>query len=513
MKLHALRIGTRLTSAFAAVLLLLALMLGVALWQMRAITMQLQAMLSVQVAKERLAEQWLTSTWVGTTRSGATAYIEDPKVLALYNAESKAAVTYIDRLTADLKQLGITEEEQKLLDVSVAARKLAISLRDKARAAKAEGRADDTARILETEFRPAGVAYAKSIEVFRDHQRALLDQAAKTIMDKEVMARQLLAGLGITALLLVAVLAWALTRSITRPLSQAVELADAVAAGDLTHTSRPEGQDEIASLLRALNAMSQRLNSMVQGVRQATDNIHAASNEVSVGNQDLSRRTDQAATSLQKAAASMEQITGTVQHSSNSARQASELAGSAAQVAQRGGEEVQRVVATMGEISTSSRRITDIIGTIDGIAFQTNILALNAAVEAARAGEQGRGFAVVASEVRTLAQRSAAAAREIKGLIVDSVERVEGGSRLVAEAGGTMNELVTSVQRVATVIHEITAAAVEQSKGIAEISTAVNDLDTMTQQNSALVEQSAAAAESLNAQALQLAQAVSSFRL
>ena len=513
MKLNAFRIGTRLAGGFAAVLLLLALMLGVGLWQMRATKARLQAITTVQLAKERLSEQWLVSTRVGTFRAGAVVHIDDAKVLAGYAAESKASTLAVNRLTEDLKLLGTDAAEQALLDDIAATRKLAGSLRDKLAATKAEGRLADALRIIQDEFKPAGEAYARSIERFRDHQRAMLDQAAKAIVDSETQAQQLLGGLGITALLLGALLAWMLTRSITRPLDQAVALANAVAAGDLTQTSRPEGRDEIASLLRALNTMSQGLHGMVTQVRQTTDSIHTASSEVATGNQDLSQRTEQAAANLQQAAASMEQLTSTVEHSSNSARQASELAGTAAEAAQRGGEMVQRVVATMDEISSSSRRVTDIIGTIDGIAFQTNILALNAAVEAARAGEQGRGFAVVAAEVRNLAQRSAAAAREIKGLIVDSVERVDGGSRLVADAGGAMNELVASVQRVATVIGAITSTALEQGKGIADVNGTVSELDRMTQQNAALVEQSAAAAESLKLQAAQLAQAVSSFRL
>jgi methyl-accepting chemotaxis protein len=513
MTLNRFRIGTRLSAGFAAVLLLLALMLAVGLLELRATTAQLQSMMRVEMAKERLSEQWLVSTRVGTTRAMAIARIEDPKVVAALTAEAKAAVAAINLLQQQLKQLGITEADQALLDTIGAARKLSGSLRDKLSTAKAAGRLEDAARIYDEEFMPSALKYAKTIEDFRDHQRAMLDQAARTMADKAATAQKQLAGLGLTALLLGTLLAGMLRRSITRPLAQAVVLAEAVAAGDLTRTSRPEGRDEIASLLRSLDTMSQRLHGMVTQVRQATDSIHTASSEVAVGNQDLSQRTEQTASSLQQAAASMEQLNSTVQKSSSSARQASELAGSAAEVAQRGGAVVQRVVATMSEISASSHRITDIIATIDGIAFQTNILALNAAVEAARAGEQGRGFAVVASEVRSLAQRSAAAAREIKGLIVDSVERVEGGSRLVTDAGGTMTELERAVQRVAAVIGEITDTTLEQGKGIAEVSVSVNELDRMTQQNSALVEQSAAAAESLKAQAAQLTEAVSSFRL
>ncbi len=267
------------------------------------------------------------------------------------------------------------------------------------------------------------------------------------------------------------------------------------------------------SLLDSLNRMVQAVRSTVLQVRQSADSIQTASSEVATGNQDLSQRTEQTASSLQQAASSMEQLTGTVKQSADSARQANQLAASAAEVAARGGVAVSQVVTTMDEINASSRKIVDIIGVIDGIAFQTNILALNAAVEAARAGEQGRGFAVVASEVRSLAGRSAEAAKEIKSLIGASVEKVEGGSRLVADAGKTMNEIVGSVKRVSDIIGEITAAAAEQSQGIGEVNGSVAQLDQMTQQNAALVEESAAAAESLKDQATKLAQVVSTFRL
>jgi methyl-accepting chemotaxis protein len=243
------------------------------------------------------------------------------------------------------------------------------------------------------------------------------------------------------------------------------------------------------------------------------DGISTASTQIATGNQDLSARTEQAASSLQQSAASMEQLTGTVRQSAESASQAAQLASSAAQVAQRGGQVVSEVVSTMDQINASSKKIADIIGVIDGIAFQTNILALNAAVEAARAGEQGRGFAVVASEVRSLAQRSAEAAREIKGLIGQSVDKVEAGSRLVQDAGSTMDEIVVSVKRVTDMISEISAASGEQSQGIGQVNVAVSQLDQMTQQNAALVEESAAAAESLKDQALRLSGIIGTFRL
>ncbi len=318
---------------------------------------------------------------------------------------------------------------------------------------------------------------------------------------------------GLLCLVGLAVVAWLTSRSLLAPLRE-VELAmDRIAGGDLAAPLPAHRADELGRMIGALASMQQRLRSLVGEVRQSAESIQVASHEVATGNHDLSQRTEQTASSLQQTASSMEQLTGTVRQSADAARQANQLASSAAAVAQRGGEVVSQVVATMDGINASSRKISEIIGVIDGIAFQTNILALNAAVEAARAGEQGRGFAVVAGEVRNLAQRSAEAAREIKALIGGSVEKVDAGSRLVAAAGETMNEIVGSVRRVTDIIGEITAAATEQSQGIGEVNTAVNRLDRMTQQNAALVEQSAAAAASLKEQALRLTQVVGAFRL
>ena len=302
-------------------------------------------------------------------------------------------------------------------------------------------------------------------------------------------------------------------RRLLVPLNAAREAADSIASGDLRVRLPEPPNDEIGQLISALRRMSEHLSRTLGSIKDSTEQIATASTEIAVGNNDLSRRTEQQASSLQQTSSSMEQLTGTVATNADSARQANQLALGASEVARRGGEVVEQVVATMGEISDSSRKIADIISVIDGIAFQTNILALNAAVEAARAGEQGRGFAVVASEVRSLAQRSADAARQIKGLITDSVQRVDSGSRLVKDAGSTMSEIVTSVRRVTDIIGEISSATGEQSAGIGQVNTAVNQLDRMTQQNAALVEQSAAAAESLKEQARRLAEAVDAFRL
>jgi len=307
-------------------------------------------------------------------------------------------------------------------------------------------------------------------------------------------------------------LGWFISNAVTAPLNRAVVLAEAVAAGDLRSDITVDRHDETGQLLNALKKMNESLAAMVGSVRQSADGIATASNEIATGNQDLSSRTEQQASALQQTAASMQQMTATVQHNAESSRQASQLATSAADVAGRGGRVVQQVVATMGEISASSKRIADIISVIDGIAFQTNILALNAAVEAARAGEQGRGFAVVASEVRSLAQRSAGAAKEIKSLIEDSVGKVHTGSELVGEAGRTMTEIVEQVRRVTDLVAEINASTNEQSSGIVQVNQSVASIDQGTQQNAALVEESAAAAESLRQQASGLLDVIARFK-
>jgi methyl-accepting chemotaxis protein-1 (serine sensor receptor) len=317
----------------------------------------------------------------------------------------------------------------------------------------------------------------------------------------------------IFGVLLAAFIGHLLIRAISGPLNASVLIAKSVAGGDLTQKIEVRSTDETGQLLQALKDMNDSLVATVGQVRRGTETIGVASREIAAGNADLSSRTESQASSLEQTASSMEELTTTVKQNADNARQANQLVVSASDFAVKGGHVVGQVVQTMGSIKDSSRKIVDIIGVIDGIAFQTNILALNAAVEAARAGEQGRGFAVVAAEVRNLAQRSAGAAKEIKSLIGDSVEKVDAGSKLVDEAGQTMEQIVTSVKRVADIMSEITAASQEQSSGIEEVNQAIAQMDEMTQQNAALVEQAAAAAESMQDQAAALAQAVSVFKL
>jgi len=321
-----------------------------------------------------------------------------------------------------------------------------------------------------------------------------------------------LAGVCLLALVLAGGAGWWVTRQVARPLGQAVHLAQAVAAGDLTQRIQATGRDEVSDLLRALASMSGQLEQLIGQVRSSSAEINHGASEVALGAADLSQRTERQAGALQETASSMEELTSTVRQNADNAREAAALSVQAADVAKRGGVTVAEVVSTMHGIESSSRRIADILSVIDGIAFQTNILALNAAVEAARAGEQGRGFAVVAGEVRTLAQRSAEAAREIKGLINDSVQRVSQGSALVNTAGGTMDEVVAAIQRVQQMVEAISDASQQQHAGVAQLNSAVAQMDTSTQQNAALVEESAAAAESLRQQSDRLVTALAHFR-
>ncbi len=370
-----------------------------------------------------------------------------------------------------------------------------------------------SATLVQGELQRAQLDYMSALANFTRVQEKAMDRAANQAQERGQWLQFALWGAAAVGLVLGALTAWGVTRSITRPLREAVAALRELESGNLAVEIRADRRDELGQMLQALANTVQSLRRVVGRVHSGVQTVTSASGEIAAGNQDLSQRTEQQASSLQQTAASMEEFSGSVKQSAEHARQADQLASAASEAASRGGDVVGQVVGTMGEISASSRRIADIIGVIDGIAFQTNILALNAAVEAARAGEQGRGFAVVASEVRSLAKRSGDAAREIKTLIDESVQRVERGAHQAGEAGHAMQTIVEQVKKVSDLIGEISSAAVQQSSGIGQVSEAVTQMDRVTQQNAALVEQAAAAAQSLNQQAQELADAVSAFRL
>ena len=425
----------------------------------------------------------------------------------------KAQRKLYDDSKEKISALGLSDDEKKIVDeIAKLDKEASGPFKDavgQALAFNAEGAVKIIATVLDPISNKQIIEINKLVELqavaaTQAFDRA--DSAAKKL--SYILYVILVFALGIGALI-----AWILTNSITKPLSEALGLAETVASGDLCSDVVVAGSDEVSSLLLALKNMNSSLAATVGKVREGTETITFAAQEIASGNADLSQRTESQASSLEETASSIEELTSTVKQNADNARQANQLVVSATGVAVKGGAVVGQVVNTMGSIKDSSRKIVDIIGVIDGIAFQTNILALNAAVEAARAGEQGRVFAVVAAEVRNLAQRSAGAAKEIKSLIDDSVDKVDQGSKLVDDAGKTMDEIVTSVQHVADIMSEIAAASQEQSAGIEQVNLAITQMDEMTQQNAALVEQAAAAAESMEEQAVELARAVSVFKL
>ena len=375
------------------------------------------------------------------------------------------------------------------------------------------GKVDDATDYLLNQFQKPQLDYFHAAEALIKYQEDLMRTDSAQMEADISNAVALTAGLTLVALGIALLISVFITRSITAPVSQAVEIATSVSQGNLSTSIEVHGTDETGQLLTALKNMKTELVRLVRHVRQSSNTVANASAEIAQGNQDLSARTSSQASTLEETAATMEELSSQVKNNADNARQANQMAASASSVAARGGEVVGRVVDTMKEINESSRKIADIIGVIDSIAFQTNILALNAAVEAARAGEQGRGFAVVASEVRSLAGRSAAAAKEIKTLINTSVERVEHGAALVDDAGTTMTEVVSSIRRVSDLVGEISSASDEQAAGAAQIGEAVTEMDQVTQQNAALVEEMAAAASSLKGQAHDLVEVVSVFEL
>ena len=506
-------IGQRLAVVMSLVLLLAFAGSAVGYWALSKTAAETERMFSESLVGERTAADWYRNTTGSVFRATAIAASSDPSLAQFFAPDNAEATARNTELQKTLDALLTTPEERKQFEKAGELRKAYLGFRDALTAAKKAGDPEKAKEIFDSQFLAASVAYKNAIKQVVQSQRDELDAASARVTAATHTARTGLVVLSLCSLLLAAGLAWWLSHSITGPLKQAGEVADAIANFDLSHPIHITSNDETGRLLKSLQTMQGSLVQLIGEVRGSTDSISTASAEVAAGSHDLSARTEQAAANLEEAAASMMELTNTVRQTADGATTANQLASSATEVAQRGGAVVSQVVATMEDISTSSRKISDIIGTIDGIAFQTNILALNAAVEAARAGEQGRGFAVVASEVRSLAQRSAEAAKEIKTLISASVERVESGTQLVQNAGATMGEIVASVQRVTDVIAEISTAAREQSDGIHQINAAVNQLDQMTQQNAALVEESAAAAESLRDQSGRLSEAISVFRL
>jgi methyl-accepting chemotaxis protein len=508
-----MRIGKRLTLGFAVILAFSIVITAIGIWRLQVVSEATQAMMAQPVLKERLIGDWYSNLVSGIRRTTAIAKSADPALGPYFAAEVAASSKSSGEYQKKVEALLSDGEEKQLFDQIAVQRKLYLSSRDAINQAKAAGNVDEATRVLEQVFVPAANSYQDSMRALLELQRKDMDETAQRIAGITASSRTLLLLLEGLVLVLGMLCARQLTLGITGPINTAVTISRRVADGDLSSRIEVKSRDETGQLLQALQDMNSSLHGIVSNVRSGTDTIATASSQIAAGNLDLSSRTEQQAGALEETASSMEELISTVKQNAENARQANQLAASASSVAQQGGGVVGQVVDTMGAINDSSKKIVDIISVIDGIAFQTNILALNAAVEAARAGEQGRGFAVVASEVRSLAQRSAAAAKEIKVLISDSVEKVGAGSKLVEQAGVTMQEVVASVRRVTDIVSEISAASHEQSMGIEQINHAITQMDQVTQQNAALVEQSAAAAASMQNQADSLARLVSVFNL
>jgi methyl-accepting chemotaxis protein len=440
--------------------------------------------------------------------------MRDADAIAMQAEAVKRLQLDINTRYSELEKLlsGDSAAQAALLEVQ-AARKIFEPLQREAVDLASFGQIFEAKDILIDKMHPAQLRYFSAMDALLLQQRQQFKQATQTNESAASAVRSMLIATSLVVLAVGAVLAWWIIRSITVPLRQAVRVARSVAAGRLQEPIEAQGRNEVAQLLLALRDMQGALARVVTHVRQGAQNVLGGSTEIAQGNMDLSNRTEAQAGALQQTSASMQELRDAVTHNADNAQQASTLARDASAVAERGGAVVGQVVETMRDINTSSQKIADIIGVIDGIAFQTNILALNAAVEAARAGEQGRGFAVVASEVRALAGRSAEAAREIKGLISASVERVAQGSDLVDKAGVTMQEVVQAIHQVTGLVGEISSASAEQRSGVAQISEAIAQMDHVTQQNAALVEQIAATASGLSTQSKELVQAVAVFQV
>jgi methyl-accepting chemotaxis protein len=508
-----LSVAKRLALGFALVLLLSMGVIGLSISRLNALADATQEMVQNPIKTERLVSDWARNLHTGITRTAAVARSSDPVLADFFAEDSKASSKSSGELQKAVEALMFLDSEKKTFQEIGAQRQLYLKNRDTIFALKKEGKVDEANALLEKQFIPDAKQYAAKMDELLRSQRDQVDELGKAIEDNRKTSSRLLVALGVLSVLVGALFSWVLSRSVTVPLAQASELAQRVAAGDLTAQVPAHGKDEVGALMSSLEFMQNNLASVVNNVRHGSESVSNASAEIAQGNNDLSARTEHQASALEQTAASMEELNATVRNNADNARQANQLALTASNVAIQGGAVVGEVVETMKGINDASRKISDIISVIDSIAFQTNILALNAAVEAARAGEQGRGFAVVASEVRSLASRSAEAAKEIKTLISASVERVEQGTALVDKAGTTMNEVVSSIRRVTDIMGEISAASNEQSSGVAQVGEAVTSMDQATQQNAALVEEMAAAASSLRNQAHELVQVVAVFKL
>jgi methyl-accepting chemotaxis protein len=509
-----MRISTRLTLGFAIVLLLSVVATSVALVNARANAEATKQMMAQPLAKERLVSDWYVLIYSAIARTAMISRSTDETLPVVFADVIASSTKQGSALIEKIKPLLSRDDETATFNTIVGMRARYQDGKTAVMNARKAGNAAEAERQFKEVFSPAAEAYQNKVKELLAMQRKAIDDTAHAIDAANDRSNLLLLVLAALLVAVGTVAAWIISRSITVPLKSAVGIAATVANGDLsTHFSSETSKDEIGDLMTALKGMNDALRNVVSQVQTGTHTIATASAEIASGNMDLSSRTEEQASSLEQTASSMEELTSTVRQNAENARQANQLALAASGVAEKGGTIVGQVVETMGCIDASARKIVDIIGVIDGIAFQTNILALNAAVEAARAGEQGRGFAVVASEVRNLAQRSAGAAKEIKELIGNSVEQVDIGARLVQQAGSTMDDVVASVKRVTDIMSEITSASSEQSIGIDQVNIAITQMDQVTQQNAALVEQAAAAAASMQDEAARLSEVAASFHL
>jgi methyl-accepting chemotaxis protein len=508
-----LRIGTRLALGFGLILAMSIVATSLALVNARNTVTSLREMMTDPMATERLTADMNTLVMSGIWRTAMVARSSDAQLGVTFAADIAEGARQGGATMKKIEATLNTEPEKALFKALNEARNKYQKAKTAVIDAKKAGQAEEAERAYKDVFQPATDAYRAKVNELLALERKIMDDTANRIEQANAADTRLCVILCVLLTALGGVAAWLIARSITRPLANAIKVAQTVASGDLTTTFTEPARDEVGDLMRALHDMNGSLAQLVGEVQAGTHAIAGASAQIATGNLDLSSRTEQQAGALEETASSMEELTSTVRNNADNAGQANQLVQAASGVAGRGGEIVGKVVDTMGSIEASSRQIVDIISVIDGIAFQTNILALNAAVEAARAGEQGRGFAVVASEVRNLAQRSAAAAKEIKELIGNSVDKVNLGTELVQQAGATITEVVVSVGRVTDIMGEITSASREQSAGIDQVNEAINQMDRSTQENAALVEEAAAAAASLQEQAARLSQAASRFRL